>query len=224
MFDLDSYLARIALPSRVTVDAEGLGRLQWAHRQAIPFENIDVRLGRAIAIDSAGVFAKLVTAKRGGYCFEQNRLFLDALAAHGFHARPLLARVWLAATDVPPTTHTLSLVHIEGQDWIADAGFGGSYLPSMPLVEGAEATAPDGALFRLDRDPQHGWMVLRNGHPGLTDGRATGEGGSPSTASPPTMCGTPTWRWPITGPRPRRRAVSVRRRSSASFCRAASRP
>ncbi|OMJ33686.1 acetyltransferase [Sphingomonas sp. Sph1(2015)] len=179
MFNLDSYLARIALPSRVTVDAEGLGRLQWAHRQAIPFENIDVRLGRPIAIDSTGVFAKLVTAKRGGYCFEQNRLFLDALAAHGFHARPLLARVWLAATDVPPTTHTLSLVHIEGQDWIADAGFGGSYLPPMPLVEGAEATAPDGALFRLDRDPQHGWMLLRNGHPGLTDGRATGEGWQP---------------------------------------------
>ena len=89
MFDLDSYLARIALPSRVTVDAEGLGRLQWAHRQAIPFENIDVRLGRAIAIDSAGGFAKLVTAKRGGYCFEQKRLFLDALASHGFHTRPL---------------------------------------------------------------------------------------------------------------------------------------
>ncbi len=80
---------------------------------------------------------------------------------------------------MPPTTHTLSLVHIDGQDWIADAGFGGSYSPPMPLVEGAEATAPDGALFRLDRDPQHGWMLLRNGHPGLTDGRATGEGWQP---------------------------------------------
>ena len=103
MFDLDSYLARIALPSRVTVDADGLARLQWAHRLAIPFENLDVRLGRPIAIDSDSVFAKLVTGKRGGYCFEQNRLFLDALAAHGFSARPLLARVWLRATDVPPT-------------------------------------------------------------------------------------------------------------------------
>lgn len=176
MFDLDSYLARIALPSRVTVDADGLARLQWAHRLAIPFENLDVRLGRPIAIDSDRVFTKLVMAKRGGYCFEQNRLFLDALAAHGFAARPILARVWLRATDVPPITHTLSLVHIDGQDWIADAGFGGSYSPPMPLVEGAEATAPDGARFRLTRDAQHGWMLLRDGHPGHTDGRSVGEG------------------------------------------------
>ncbi|WP_343525736.1 arylamine N-acetyltransferase [Sphingomonas sp.] len=176
MFDLDSYLARIALPSRVTVDAEGLARLQRAHRLAIPFENLDVRLGRAIAIDSASVFAKLVTAKRGGYCFEQNRLLLDALAAHGFAARPLLARVWLRATDVPGMTHSFSLVHIDGQDWIADAGFGGSYLPPMPLIDGAEAQGPDGARFRLTRDAQHGWMLLRDGHPGHTDGRSAGEG------------------------------------------------
>jgi N-hydroxyarylamine O-acetyltransferase len=179
MFDLDSYLARIALPSRVTVDAEGLARLQRAHRLAIPFENLDVRLGRRIAIDSEGVFAKLVTAKRGGYCFEHNRLLLDALAAHGFAARPLLARVWLRASDVPPTTHTFSLVQIDGQPWIADAGFGGSYSPPMPLIDGAEATAPDGARFRLMRDAQHGWMLLRDGHPGHTDGRSAGEGWEP---------------------------------------------
>jgi len=179
MFDLDSYLARIALPSRVTVDAEGLARLQRAHRLAIPFENLDVRLGRPIAIDSASVFAKLVGARRGGYCFEQNRLLLDVLAAHGFAARPLLARVWLRATDVPPTTHTFSLVHIDGQDWIADAGFGGSYSPPMPLVDGAEAEGPDGARFRLARDVQHGWMLLRDGHPGNTDGRSMGEGWEP---------------------------------------------
>jgi N-hydroxyarylamine O-acetyltransferase len=179
MFHLDTYLARIALPSRVTVDAEGLARLQWAHRLAIPFENLDIRLGRPIGIDSARVFGKLVIGKRGGYCFEQNRLFLDALAAHGFEARPLLARVWLRTTDVPPTTHALSLVTIGEQDWIADAGFGGSYSPPMPLVDGAEAEAPDGARFRLVRDAQHGWMLLRNGHPGNTDGRSTGEGWQP---------------------------------------------
>lgn len=179
MFDLDAYFARIGLPARVTPDSEGLGRLQREHRLSIPFENLDVALGRGIAIDSASVFAKLVTNRRGGYCFEHNRLFLDALGALGFTARPLLARVWLGATETPPLTHTLSLVTIDGRDWIADAGFGASYAPVMALVDGWEADAPDGARFRLTRDADHGWMLLRKGDAGSTDGRGAGEGWQP---------------------------------------------
>jgi len=177
MFDLDAYLSRIAMPARPTLDAAGLERLQRAHRLAVPFENLDIILGRDIAIDSASVFAKIVTARRGGYCFEQDRLFGDALTALGFTRRPLLARVWLGATDVPPQTHTLSLVTLDGQDWIADAGFGGSYTPPMPLVDGATGLAPDGARFRLQADPVHGWMLLRDGDAATTDGRiAAGAG------------------------------------------------
>jgi N-hydroxyarylamine O-acetyltransferase len=179
MFDLDAYFARIGLPARVTPDSEGLGRLQREHRLSIPFENLDVRLNRGIGIDSASVFTKLVTNRRGGYCFEHNRLFLDALAALGFEARPLLARVWLGATETPPLTHTLALVTIDGRDWIADAGFGGSYAPVMALVDGWEVDAPDGARFRLTRDDAHGWMLLRRGDAGSTDGRGAGEGWQP---------------------------------------------
>jgi N-hydroxyarylamine O-acetyltransferase len=179
MFDLDAYLARINLPARVTPDAEGLGRLQREHRLAIPFENLDVRLGRGIAIDTDSVFAKLVTGKRGGYCFEHNRLFMDALAALGFAVRPLLARVWLGVADTPPLTHTLSLVTIGDRAWIADASFGGSYAPVMALADGWEAEAPDGAWFRLDRDARHGWMLSRKGDAGSTDGRGTGPGWQP---------------------------------------------
>ena len=176
MFDLDAYLARLRLPARPTLDHHGLHALQRAHRLAIPFENLDVFLARPIAIDTASVFAKLVTAGRGGYCFEHNRLFADALAALGLAARPLLARVWLGAAETPPLTHTLSLVTIDGEEWIADPGFGGSYSPPMPLADGAEATAPDGARFRLARDEAHGWMLWRDGNPATTDGRGTGAG------------------------------------------------
>ena len=174
MKDVDAYLARIDMPARPTVDAAGLARLQRQHRLAIPFENLDIRLGRGVAIDSETVFDKLVTRRRGGYCFEQNRLFGDALHALGFAARPILARVWLGASETPPLTHTLSLVHVEGRDWIADPGFGGSYAPVMPLEEG-EAEAPDGARFRLVRDGE-GWMLERIGPAGATDGRGAGDG------------------------------------------------
>ena len=174
MFDLDAYLARIGMPARPTLDAAGLQRLQFAHRTAIPFENLDVALGRDIAIDGPAVFAKLVTARRGGYCFEQNRLFLDALATLGFVARPLLARVWLGASETPPLTHTLSLVTLPEGEWIADPGFSGSYAPPLPLVDGAEATAPDGARFRLAHN-EAGWMLHRDGDPATTDGRGGGD-------------------------------------------------
>jgi len=179
MFDLNAYLARIALDAPPAADAEGLDLLQRSHRLAIPFEDLDVILDRGIRIDSASVFAKLVTARRGGYCFEQNRLFLDALEALGFTARPVLARVWLGATATPPLTHVFSLVSIAGQDWIADPGFGGSYSPILPLAEGAEVEAPDGARFRLAQDAVHGWMLSRDGHPGTTDGRNTEAGFQP---------------------------------------------
>ncbi|MFT3976760.1 MAG: arylamine N-acetyltransferase [Sphingomonas bacterium] len=179
MFDLPAYLARLDLPETPAADAEGLAALQRAHRLTIPFENLDVRLGRGIRVDSDSVFEKLVTRRRGGYCFEHNRLLLDALAALGFAARPLLARVWLGASEVTPLTHVLSLVTIDGVEWIADAGFGGSYAPVMPLADGAEASAPDGARFRLQRDETFGWMLLRNGDPRATDGRGEGEGWQP---------------------------------------------
>jgi N-hydroxyarylamine O-acetyltransferase len=160
--DLDAYLSRIGLAERPAPDLAGLAAVQRAHRRAIPFENLDIPLGRGISLDSDAIVAKLVTARRGGYCFEQNGLFLAALKALGFDVRPLLARVWLFATDVPPKTHTLVLATINGVEWIADAGFGGSDVPPMRLRDG-ESREAGGALHALARDPEHGWMLLRNG-------------------------------------------------------------
>lgn len=176
MIDLPAYLARVRLGAAPPADAAGLVALQRAHRLAIPFENLDVALGRPIRIDDDSVFDKLVVRRRGGYCFEHGRLFGDALAALGFAARSLLARVWLGQAEVPPLTHMLSLVTIGGQEWIADAGFGGSYAPPMPLVDGARADAPDGARFHLARDEALGWVLRREGPGGTTDGRAAPDG------------------------------------------------
>lgn len=176
-FDLTAYLARIGLKEVPGPEAEGLAIVQRAHRLAIPFENLDVILGRGISLDPDMVFDKLVTRRRGGYCFEQNQLFLRALHALGFEARPLLARVWLGVSEPPPQTHTLNLVTIDGERWIADSGFGGSYTPPMRLIEGAEAITSDGAHHRLRRDPDHGWMLERHGDAALTDGRGSSHEG-----------------------------------------------
>lgn len=176
---LSLYLDRLGLERAPPASAEGLATLQAAHRERIPFENLDVRLGRPPAIDSEAVFGKLVTRRRGGYCFEHNRLFSDMLATLGIPNRPLLARVRLgvAPDETPPRTHVLLLAQIDGAPWIADAGFGGSYVPPLPLRDGASVRTGDGAAHRLRRigeagDPGGEWLLERAGDAGATDGRA----------------------------------------------------
>ena len=161
--DLEAYCERIGLDALPVATADGLATLQRAQRLTIPFENLDIPLGRGVRLAPDAVFAKLVTARRGGYCFEQNQLLLRALLALGFEARPLLARVWLMADGVPGLTHTLNLVTIGGRQWIADAGFGGGYTPVMPFEADRTHRTDDNALHRLRRDADHGWMLERDG-------------------------------------------------------------
>lgn len=151
--------------------------VQAAHRQSITFENLDVMLGREIAIDSDTVFAKLVGARRGGYCFEHNRLLADMLAEMGLPSRNLLARTMLGDPPEPmPRTHCLLLLEIGGMAWIADGGFGGAFCPPLPLADGAQATSADGASHRLRRIGDAGglpgeWLLERRGPAEATDGR-----------------------------------------------------
>ncbi|WP_251276892.1 arylamine N-acetyltransferase, partial [Enterobacter hormaechei] len=71
----------------------------------------------------------LIHGRRGGYCFEQNGLLERALREIGFPVRSLLGRVVLAnPPHMPPRTHRLLLVEVEGERWIADVGFGGQTL------------------------------------------------------------------------------------------------
>lgn len=161
---MTAYLARIGLVEPLPPTVQGLETILRAHRLAIPFENLDVRLGLGISLAPEDVFAKLVTRRRGGYCFEQNQLFARALSALGFVVRPLLARVWLGTVppETPPRTHTMLLAHLDGQNWIADAGFGDGFTPAMPLEAGALAPSGFGAHHRLTRDAR-GWVLAWHG-------------------------------------------------------------
>lgn len=175
---LNAYLARIGLDVPPPVTPEGLGTLLSAHRRSIAFENLDIPLGRGIRIDGDSVFDKLVTRRRGGYCFEQNRLLTDMMRAIGFDLRPLLARVRLGPPDIVPVrSHVTLLVGLDGRPWIAEGGFGGSDLPALPLEDGAADVSPDGARHRLRKIGQAGtldgeWLLERAGPHATTDGRA----------------------------------------------------
>jgi N-hydroxyarylamine O-acetyltransferase len=126
--DLDAYLSRIGQRGAAQPTLATLRALHFAHAMHIPFENLDILLGRPIRIDLASLQAKLVAARRGGYCFEQNTLFAAALRAIGFDVTLLAARVRFGTTRVLPRTHMVLKVEAEGSAWLADVGFGAAGL------------------------------------------------------------------------------------------------
>ncbi|SFE42669.1 N-hydroxyarylamine O-acetyltransferase [Phytobacter palmae] len=149
---LDDYFARIRYTAVPAVDLETLRTLHLQHNSSIPFENIEVVLPREIELSDEAIFNKLVTARRGGYCFEQNGLFERVLREIGFEVRSLLGRVVLAnPPHMPPRTHRVVLVTLGEEQWIADVGFGGLTLTApVRLKAEIEQETPHG-LYRLQQ-------------------------------------------------------------------------
>ena len=101
--DLDAYFARIGYDGPRAPTLATLRAIALRHPDAIPFENLDVLLGRGISIARADVDAKLIAGGRGGYCYEQNSLLKRVLQALGFQVEGLMARVlWMAPEGAPP--------------------------------------------------------------------------------------------------------------------------
>ena len=154
MLDLDSYLKRIGYSGPRTATLETLRALQARHPLSIPFENLDTLSGRPVALDLPSLERKLVQSRRGGYCFEQNLLFKHVLAAFGFDAAALAARVvWERPSDeIRARSHMVLLVSLGEQRYICDVGFGG-LTPTAPieLTVGVEQPTPH-ETFRVVRD------------------------------------------------------------------------
>lgn len=137
--DLAAYLERIGYSGELAPSLATLRALHLAHASRIAFENIDVLQKLPIRLDLDSLQAKLVTAGRGGYCFEQNLLFAAVLRELGFSVQPLAARVRYRTQLVLPRTHMLLQVDVDGENWLADVGFGaeGLLLP-VPFGRGQE--------------------------------------------------------------------------------------
>ena len=158
--DLDRYFRRIGFAGERAPTLATLERLHLAHATTIPFENLDVRLGRRIALDLPSLEAKLVARRRGGYCFEQNTLFAAVLRALGFAVETLEARVRPPeATSVLPRTHMTLRVRLPEGDRLADVGFGADG-PLAPVPWDGTPVARGGERHRLAREAE-GAHVLR---------------------------------------------------------------
>ncbi len=158
--NLDAYLARIAYDGPMRPDLAALTALHRAHLRAIPYENLDVQMGRPVTIERAAIFEKLVTQKRGGWCYEMNGLFGWALAEIGFKVtRSAGAVVRELRGDDMIGNHLVLKVELEEGVYLADVGFGDGPLDPIAVQEGPFAS--EGFEFAVSQ-LGHGWWRFHN--------------------------------------------------------------
>lgn len=125
--DLDAYLARISYNGPLENSRRTFYEIHKLHVRTIPFENLDPLSGHPISINLQDIEEKLIHRRRGGYCFEHNSLFSAALQQLGFTVSPSISRVrWQTdPSQATPASHMVLVVTVDGEDYLADVGFGG---------------------------------------------------------------------------------------------------
>ncbi|EQB39456.1 hypothetical protein M947_05540 [Sulfurimonas hongkongensis] len=93
------------------------------HLQSLYFCNIPVLLGDEISLELKAIVQKMIEEKKGGYCFEHNKLIYEALKYFGFEVEAPFARVLNNQKVDVPKTHRFTLLSFRGERYIVDAGF-----------------------------------------------------------------------------------------------------
>jgi N-hydroxyarylamine O-acetyltransferase len=161
--DAAAYLARIGHAGSRAPTLETLRALHRAHLHAVPFENLDIHLGRPIRLDPAAFFRKIVGERRGGFCYELNGLFAELLAHLGFPVSLLSAQVAREGGGFGPDGDHLTLAVSAGGRWLVDVGFGRSFHEPLSLDAPLEHEA-EGVFYRA-AEGDHTWRV-ESWHPG----------------------------------------------------------
>ncbi|WP_353508537.1 arylamine N-acetyltransferase [Intrasporangium sp.] len=137
--DSAAYLLRLGMSAPAAPTSEALTELQHAHLTHVPFENLDIALGRLIRLDRDALLHKVLQEGRGGYCYELNGLFAMLLRSVGYAADLLSARVATEGGGVTEEFDHLALLvtspHLV-QPHLVDVGFGDAFLEPLPLEDG----------------------------------------------------------------------------------------
>lgn len=159
---IDTYLGDLGLTASLNIDF--LKDLQSRHVAQYSFNSLAVVLGQDISLELEDIFNKIVKKNRGGYCFEHNKLVNNLLSELGFDARLLMAKVVYNRDVDVPRTHRVTLVNLEGDDYIVDAGFGhfGARYP-VKLELGLEQDQGD-ARYRIIQNAkkEYCYQMIKN--------------------------------------------------------------
>lgn len=160
--NLDHYLERIHYTGTPGVNWETLSELHHQHLLHIPYENIDVKLGRKLDFDRERIFDKLVTRKRGGWCYEMNGLLQWALQEIGFPVRRMSGAVMRETRgDIAAGNHLVLEVMLDGQPYLADVGLGDGARYPVPIARGEHNQG--GLDFKLRAQADGYWRFVNHG-------------------------------------------------------------
>lgn len=156
IMDISSYLKRIGYTGSLEPSTELLQELHHAHLLTVPFENLDIHLGRPIVLEEIRLFDKIANHHRGGFCYELNGLFAALLRELGFEVDLLSAGVYDNGRYGPDFDHLILRVRLE-EDWLADVGFGDSFREPLRLHETREQVQA-GVPYRIEHQSS-GWRL-----------------------------------------------------------------
>ena len=166
-----AYLELLGLePGRGGVGREELALLQRAHVERVPYETVEIVLGRPPGIDPRAS-ARRVVAGRGGYCYHLNGAFSALLEWLGVDVTRHLAGVQRRGADGPrgaDGNHMGLTVRLpDGTRWLVDVGLGNGPREPLPLAAGVHeqggfryglgpSACCDG--WRFEHDPRGSFM------------------------------------------------------------------
>ncbi len=156
-----AYLERIGYRGETRVARDTLSELIRSHLTGVPFENLEVfEEKRVPSLETEDIYKKVVENRRGGYCFELNKLFYELLTALGFSVYPVGVRiVWMKET-FPPMLHRGTIAVLDGEKYFCDIGYGGpgpkglvELIPGEYIICGDSfrVEGEDGGFFRINR-------------------------------------------------------------------------
>jgi N-hydroxyarylamine O-acetyltransferase len=210
--NVPAYLERIGYHGPLSPTAETLRRLHVAHLFAVPFENLSIRWGEPIVLDDEALFEKVVTRRRGGFCYELNGLFAALLRALGFEVTMLSAGVGRSAGEFSPDyDHMALLVTLEDR-WLADVGFGDSFREPLRLDERGEQ-GEGGLAYRVE-EAGDGRLILSRREEGGPGSLNTASAWSRTSTATTPICATST-RPRLSPTSPRTASARWRRRTDA---------
>jgi N-hydroxyarylamine O-acetyltransferase len=163
---LSSYLDRIGCPRPGVLDAAALRHLHRAHQRTVPFENLSIHLGEPISLRPEDLLDKIVTRRRGGFCYELNGALALLLSQLGAQVARVSARTYGQEGLSAPFDHMALVVALaDGSGpWLADVGFGNH--SDYPLLLDSRTGQDDPAGQFLLADAAEGDIdVLKDGKP-----------------------------------------------------------
>jgi N-hydroxyarylamine O-acetyltransferase len=159
------YLERLGVSVGPTPSWSSLTELVSAHLQTVPFENLDIVNRMGPELTTAGALHKVVSRRRGGFCYELNEAFGALLAHLGFHVRRIEARVWSEPRREfgPPFDHLALVVTLPEGEFLTDVGFGDNNRRPMRLPE--DALLDISGQFTLAPVAKDLWRLTRPDRP-----------------------------------------------------------